>query len=379
MAFLVSGLAEESSDLRIEAQELTPEFLRGISVPDGGVYTADVTLKPFSVAEGIVVDENGAPLPGVQVSVGRGRNTYDILTTAADGTFAAKVDANFVKIFAGRDGRRDAGVFVEVKGAAVVPVRLILPEVHDVSGRVVVSGPVDLSTLRVWIQALPINFRDLMTMREAPIDRHGNFSMFLPRGRYALAVGQQAQWDDDPKTEISVEGPVDALRLPYPRTNVPALTVSVHEPDGQPAVGVVVLASSKGVQETDAAGHAIFGRLEKYPVTVFVEQNEKGVGSATVFDASQATVDIDLKAGGRVRGRVAGEHGLLTVMFERGSWPSGTPLLFEGPDFFMNHVAPGRIEVRVIGEDGLTAVTSVDVEEGKEAVVDCVLDTALTK
>jgi beta-lactamase regulating signal transducer with metallopeptidase domain len=368
---------------------------------------------------GIVTDEAGKPLGGVEVwLVGRDpshkgeRLILGRAQTGADGRFAVPGsdedsfrmhDAGNVVAFTGGRGldwRQVTPTALE-QGVRLMlgPAQPMAGQVTDEAGRGIAGAAVTIDNVcgpdpRVF-DLLPLRSAVLGDLARVTCDREGRFRYdycprgkavgltieapgYAPRSGHVCPVGDGWQWPgftSDSKT-------VDPANLSFTLVVSGDIQGKVLLPDGKPAVGVEVDTMNAAIRSyeratTDADGAFLLQRLRPRLYELYVHKDGYVCGAVEVRVESGKTARtvVRLSRGGFVRGQVrnrdTGEPiAGATVMIEEAgtTWPGTRSAFTNRKGLYQVRVMPGEVTVLPLHIDSGTLWYHIPQEKRKVVV-----------
>ncbi len=379
-------------DVDARAPGLTGLRREGVVVAPGRYTPVDARLEPATaVVEGTVADEEGRPLPGIQVRAeppsGAGV-AHTTLTDARGGYRLEGLEAGLTSVRARREGAaRWLSRLETLKPAVSTRVDFTLPEPGMVFGQVTRESGAP-PTGPVLVHAVPRGGAGAGT---AETDAEGRYQLELPAGVYQLVALSPAapsiyfHVDDDPAVTVPAGS---SVRQDLTLKEDPALSGTVVEPSGAPSPLAVVAAIQGGdfpitqrVRADDTGRFALPQRPRGASPLELVAYNGGRLGRLPGASEDQAPLTVRLQPAATLRGRVvagggAAPDGFVLELREPGGeelpWAQAWPTTRRFPgDTFTLPDAPGQsLKVTVRTEDGRTGEARVTLAPGGSAEVE---------
>ncbi|MCP3139607.1 carboxypeptidase regulatory-like domain-containing protein [Pyxidicoccus xibeiensis] len=378
----VAARAPGMTDLVTEAVVVMPER-----------YTPlDVRLEPASaVVEGTVVDGEGRPVAGAQVSVGRYQRAGSTRTTMTDARGQYRLEGLEAGLSAVKARREGASRWLSrtetLKAAATTRVDFTLPESGIVFGQVTrpSGAPLESSAL---VHAIARGGSGGAT---TATDAQGSYQLELPEGVYQLV----AQAREEPTLYFHVEEdaavtvpPGSSVRQDLTLREQGVLSGTVLEPSGAPSPLAVVVAQQSGeyainpmVRADESGRFRLPPRPPSAAPLTLVAHNAGRVGRVTGAKEDQGPRQVRLQPAATLRGRVVSARGappdgfVLELREADGGelpWARAVPATrrFPGDTFFLADAPGQRLQVSVRTADGRTGEAQVSLAPGASSEVE---------
>ncbi|HQR29743.1 MAG TPA: sigma-70 family RNA polymerase sigma factor, partial [Anaeromyxobacteraceae bacterium] len=320
--FEIGPLPGGECDLDVVADGHSPASRSGLVVLPGQRFEIDVRLDGVGSVEGVVCDQDGAPIPGARVTGGKmwGGAMGSVPAEAvagADGRYLLPaLEVGVASIRARRPGVRTGdGRPVTIEAGRRSTADFVLPATGVLEGEVRFADgrPADGSVRVQVARDAPMIRREDMVRVEVGAD--GRYGIDLPAGEYrAFAVHDRIV---DPgkwlKAKV-VEGETARLDLVtgMEGDDPAAVAVEVREPGGAPAAHARVGVAGSGFQMQVGADETGRVRVRRAPgggpTTIEASNGGRVAPPVEVADGVKDLV-IDLRAAASVRGRVVAAGG----------------------------------------------------------------------
>lgn len=373
-------------DVDVRAPGLTGLEKEGVVVSPGRYTPLDVRLEPATaVVEGTVADEEGRPLPDVQVRAESPSGAGVARTTLTDGQGAYRLEGLEAGLTSLRVRSPGAARWLSrmetLKPATSTRVDFTLPATGSVWGQVTLESgaPPDGPVL---VHAVPRGGSGAGTTET---DAQGRYSLELPAGAYQLVAQRHEaasiyfHVEQDPTVMVPAGSMVQQDLTLH---DDPVLSGTVVEPSGAPSPLAVVAAVQGGdfpltqrVRADETGRFALPPRPRGAAPLELVAFNGGRVGRrpGATEDASPHTLRLEPAA--TLRGRVVARRGappdgfVLELRDADGAelpwaslWP--TTRRFPGDTFTLTDAPGQRLVVRVSTEDGRTGEAQVALTPG---------------
>ncbi len=320
--FEIGPLPGGEYDLEVVADGHSPAERRGLVVLNGQRFEIDVRLDGVGSVEGVVRDQDGAPIPGARVSGGKmwggAMGSVPAETVAgADGRYLLPgLEVGVASIRARRPGVKTGDARpVTIEAGRRSTADFVLPATGVLEGEVrLADGRLADGRVRVHIARAAPMMRMQDVVRVAVGD-DGRYRIDLPAGDFrAFAVNEGAVDPGKWAKATVVVGETARLDLVAGMggDDPASVAVEVREPGGAPAAHARVVVSGPDFQLQVGADETGRVRVRRAPGAVpsTIEASNGGrVAPPVELAEGVKDVLIELRPAASVRGRVVGAGG----------------------------------------------------------------------
>jgi protocatechuate 3,4-dioxygenase beta subunit len=381
-----------------------------VTVTPGQQLSRDLQLNQFARVSGVVVDEEGRPVPAARVSVeSSGRDGFQMVmsrdstvTTGPDGRFSLRLRAdNDFRLRATKKGMPDAkGESARyTAGERKSGIVLTIPSGIAVAGRVLDPSGEPLSGVAVKATETPAGSERSMMMRRVVFSgmmeeeedlvrtaSDGTFTMRLKEGTYDFAFKREGF----AQKSVRAQNVTPNGTQPVETRLDPAVEISGRVTRGGMGVADVSVGSfgeTESMAVTGPDGSFTLGGLSPGTIRLSLRKEDSFISEQRSITAPARDVNIELPVGATVRGRVIEKGSRKPIpSFQAGvsaSRSGGAMVMMAPPllknfttddgSFTLENVPTGAMNLVATAPGFAAARMSLDVQEGK-AINDLVIE-----